>query len=175
MKAGAKIVLKYLGIYELSILAGLLFYVWAQYPAQLAFKMSEMTEQFVRAALGLTASTVGLFFLSYKRKGLKNKSFCFRDALLKVLLAFAIVQVVAFIFQYVIYIAGTATDLSRGIWMMAGHDFNREDVPKWVTHLCMLSYDILLFIPATLLGEYLGTKKSIKMREELLGNREEGA
>lgn len=175
MKAGAKTVLKYLGIYELSILAGLLFYVGAQYPVELAFKMSDMTEQFVRAALGITASTVGFFFLSYKRKGLKNKRFCFKDSLLKVLLAFAIVQVVAFIFQYVIYIAGTATDLSRGIWMMAGHDLNKEDVPKWVTHLCMLSYEILLFIPATLLGEYFGTRKSIKMRAELLGNGKEGA
>ena len=172
MKESAKIVLKYLGIYELSLLAGLLFYVWAQYPVELAFKMSDMTEQFVRAALGITASTVGFFFLSYKRKGLKNKSFCFKDSLLKVLLTFAIVQVVAFILQYAIYIAGTATDLSRGIWMMAGHDLNKEDVPKWVTHLCMLSYEILLFIPATLLGEYIGTKKSIRMREELLGNTE---
>ena len=56
--------------------------------------------------------------------------------------------------------------------MMAGHNLNMEDVPKWVTHLCMLSYEILLFIPATLLGEYIGTRKSIKMREELLGNSE---
>ena len=175
MKANAKIVLKYLGIYELSILAGLLFYLWAQYPVLLAFKMSNMTKQFVMGSLGLTASTVGFFFLSYKRKGLENKRFCFKDSLLKVLLTFAIVQVVAFILQYAIYIAGTARELSEGIWMMAGHDPNMEDVPKWVTHLCMLCYDILLFIPATLLGEYFGTKKSIRMREELLGNGKEGA
>ena len=169
MKTIMKKMSKYLLIYWAGVLIALVALILLQYPILFAFELSDIAKELVFFAVQIIASTAWIFVGAY-RKGLKNKEFRLKDVLIPMLLAFAVVQVAAPIFQYVVYIAGPTMWMSRGIQMITTGDMVIEKVPYWLSHLCMLCYDILLYIPAILLGEYFGTKKSIKMREELLAN-----
>lgn len=163
-------------IFEIALWVGMLFCGIAIYPIEIIARendsmLSAMTENLLRALLGAIGTAVTLFLLAL-RDGYRNKEHTFSTIAKTILLVFAVQQILAIILQYRFFIAGTSEYLATAIyWKNA---MNPNENPLWINHICMLAFDIVLFIPVFISGEYLGGKKRQKERNELLNSNQGG-
>lgn len=161
----------YLMIYVASLGIGLLVYIIALYPFKIILSPTAMMERILRFALGASGTAAGFFALSYP-KGYKRAEFQWKSILIPILLVFIIQQIIAPIFEYVPYVAGTSRELADIIYMIQGHGVAElEYVPNWLRHICMLMFDVILIIPPVFLGQYVGSKKRQKERKMLGTNQ----
>lgn len=162
-----------LGTYALDYIAamwvGLLVCMIGLYPIEIIFELTDLAELIVRALLCAVTTTVWLF-ISAHRIGYKSKAFEFPTVIAALLTVFVLQQVLSVVTDYAIYIAGSTEYFARAVWF--GNRVTGLEVPAHVKYLCLLALDLLLFIPAILAGEYLGSKKRRKDRDALIGGKE---
>ena len=160
----------YLIVYEAAVLLGLLVLTITQIPFQMIFSTST-APQLIASFLADGIGAAVWFFVAAYRFGHKRAEFSVKALLLPLLLVFAVQQLVAPLLQYMIYVAGSASWLSKSIYMLQGHSVIEatEETPKWLTHLCMLLWDAVFFLPPVFLGEFFGAKKRQKDRKALHG------
>ena len=162
----------YLIVYEAAVLLGLLVLILAQIPLQMIFSTSKAAEYIGSFLAGGIGSAI-CFFVAFYRSGHKRGEFNLKALLIPLLLVLAVQQIVAPLLQYMLYVAGSALRLSGAIHILQGYNVTEaadaKMLPKWLTHLCMLLWDAVFFLPPVFLGESAGAKKRQKDRKALHG------
>ena len=159
----------YLIVYESAVLLGLLAMIVLQIPLQFIFSTGMPAQYTASFLVGGIGSAVWAFIASH-RFGYKREKFSIKALIIPLLLVLALQQIVAPLMHYMLYVAGSASQLSSAIYILQGHSAVEAtvwEIPKWLTHLCMLLWDALFFLTPIFLGEYFGAKKRQKDRKAL--------
>lgn len=160
-----------------SLWLGVLATVLASIPLRFAVGNNPLAENLWISVFFAAAMTAWLFLSSYRR-GYKKKALPLPKLSLFMAILFLLQQIFAYIFGYVYYMAGAATHLSLAIFLghnPAVYDLKThlaEGVPLWGYHVLMLALMLVLYVPAMVGGEYVGSKRREKDRAELTGEGE---
>ena len=172
------------GRYLLSFIAALLIGLVALVPAGLPFSFLRGKNPFAYnmglAVVLVIAVTAWLFYASYKR-GYKRKALPW-PRLLVVFALVILVQQIATFLNGLAYpgtcpptISGAASFLADAVFLgntAAGTGELNASAPAWGYHVMMVGLAILLYLPALIGGEALGSRKREKDRAELTGEGE---
>ncbi|MBR3593351.1 MAG: hypothetical protein IKL44_01620 [Clostridia bacterium] len=149
-----------------SLWLGVLILAIATTPTRGAVAPSPYEEELFSFAFLAFGSCMGLFFgmrrFAYEERSIKKVNF-----LLALLITFAVQHLVANLFGFAVYTASGAEQLARVLYF--GVQDAYEFAPKWVSHLCLLGEELLLYIPSLLFGSFIGLRKRKKEIASLTG------
>lgn len=167
MKKYIKKCLEFLILFVLCLAIGLLINSVFQYiPA--IFGFSILAKRFFWSVFDLLLSAILMFLYQY-REGYRRKAFDIKPMIPASIFVFVLQQIFAPMLQYAPYVAGCVFRLAKLIhyWDQPLYD-NLEQMPAVTEHLLMTAATLLLFIPAMILGEYIGMRMRKKHEAELV-------
>lgn len=164
----------YLLVLEASFWIGLLVATLGKYIAQLAFSANFGTVIVISAVFAVIAS-VSALIIGSRTIGYKKRPET-KEILIALLIAFAVQQILAPIFQYIFYVAG-ATTAYFADWVLykfgdaiSSDGVPTEDLPGLYSHLIMTGGYLVLYAPSMYFGTVLGKKRRENERKSMTEN-----
>ncbi len=158
--------LEFLILFILCLCLGLLINSVFQYiPNILGFSL--LAKRIFWSVFDLFLAAIPMFLYQYW-EGYRSKSFDIKPMIPASILVFVLQQIFAPMLQYAPYVAGTVFRIAKLIhyWDKPVYD-NLQPMPPLTEHLLMTGATLLLFIPAMILGEYIGMRVRKKHEEEM--------
>lgn len=166
MKKHIKKCLEFLMLFVLCLSLGLAVSALFQY-IPFIFGFSLLAKRIFWSVSELLVAAIPMFLYQYW-EGYRSKFFEIKPMISASIFVFVLQQIFAPMLQYAPYVAGSVFRFAKLIhyWDRPVYD-NLQPMPAVTEHLLMTGATLLLFIPAMILGEYIGMRVRKKHEKQM--------